>query len=101
MRLTFPNQGEGDRGAHINISGGGVAKHSKNKESAIKLLEFLSNSKSQKMYSEINFEYPVNVKVEPSEELVSWGNFREDKISIEKIAQLSIDAQKIIDRVGW
>ena len=101
MRLTFPNQEEGDRGAHINISGGGVAKHSKNKESAIKLLEFLSNSKSQKMYSEINFEYPVNVKVEPSEELVSWGNFREDKISIEKIAQLSIDAQKIIDRVGW
>ena len=53
------------------------------------------------MYSEINFEYPVNVKVEASEELVSWGNFREDKISIEKIAQLSIDAQKIIDRVGW
>ena len=53
------------------------------------------------MYSEINFEYPVNLNVKPSDELVSWGNFREDKISIEKIAQLSIDAQKIIDRVGW
>ena len=101
MRLTFPNQEEGDRGAHINISGGGVAKYSKNKQFAVRLLEFLSSSESQKMYSEINFEYPVNVKVEPSEELVSWGNFREDKISIEKIAQLSIDAQKIIDRVGW
>ena len=53
------------------------------------------------MYSEINFEYPVNIRVKPSDELVSWGDFREDKISIEKIAQLSIDAQKIIDRVGW
>ena len=101
MRLTFPNQGESDRGAHINISGGGVAKYSNNKESAIKLLEFLSSPDAQKMYSEINFEYPVNLKVKPSDELVSWGYFREDKISIEKIAQLSINAQKIIDRVGW
>ena len=39
MRLTFPNQGEGDRGAHINISGGGIAKYSKNKKAAQKLLE--------------------------------------------------------------
>ena len=101
MRLTFPNQGEGDRGAHINISGGGIAKYSKNKKAAQKLLEFLSGEKSQKMYSEINFEYPVNIKVQPTEELISWGSFREDKISVEKIAQLSIEAQKIIDRVGW
>ena len=101
MRLTFPNQGEGDRGAHINISGGGVAKYSKNKEAAIKLLEFLSSMDAQKMYGEINFEYPVNSKIKPSDELVSWGDFREDKISIEKIALLSMDAQKIIDRVGW
>ena len=101
MRLTFPNQGEGDRGAHINISGGGVAKYSKNKEAAIKLLEFLSSMDAQKMYSEINFEYPVNSKIKPSGELMSWGDFREDKISIEKIALLSMDAQKIIDRVGW
>ena len=101
MRLTFPNQGEGDRGAHINISGGGVAKYSKNKEAAIKLLEFLSSMDAQKMYGAINFEYPVNSKIKPSDELMSWGDFREDKISIEKIALLSMDAQKIIDRVGW
>ena len=101
MRLTFPNQGEGDRGAHINISGGGVAKYSKNKEAAIKLLEFLSSMDAQKMYGEINFEYPVNSEIKPSDELISWGDFREDKISIEKIALLSMDAQKIIDRVGW
>ena len=29
IRLIFPNQGVNDRGAHINISGGGVAKYSK------------------------------------------------------------------------
>ena len=39
MAIFWPNQ-EG-RGAHINISGAGISKYSKNRESAIRLLEFL------------------------------------------------------------
>ena len=101
LLLIFPNQENGDRGAHINISGGGVAKYSKNKESAVILLEFLSSSKAQKLYGDINFEYPVNPNVSPSTELISWGKFREDKLPIIKIAELAPLAQKIIDRVGW
>ena len=101
VRLVFPNQAEGDRGAHVNISGAGVAKFSKNKKEAIALLEFLTSEKAQKLYGEINFEYPVNPKVSPSEELQNWGEFREDNLPIIKIAELAPDAQKIIDRVGW
>ena len=101
LRLIFPNQEPNDRGAHINISGGGVAKHSKNKEAAVKLLEFLSEKEAQNLYGQINFEYPVNPKIEPTSELKSWGNFREDKLSIVKIAELGYEAQKIIDKVGW
>ncbi len=101
LEIIYPNQAENDRGAHINISGGGVAIHSKNTENAIKLLEFLSENKSQKMYSKINFEFPVNKDVEPSDELKSWGEFREDKLQIIEIAKLSILAQKIIDKVNW
>jgi len=39
--------------------------------------------------------------VNPSKELSSWGDFREDKLPIIKIAELAPEAQKIIDRVGW
>jgi iron(III) transport system substrate-binding protein len=101
LNLVFPNQGENDRGAHVNISGGGVAKYSKNKKQAIKLLEFLTDEFAQKLYGEINFEYPVNPKVEATEELKSWGSFKEDKLPILTIAKLSRESQKIIDRVGW
>ena len=101
VRLIFPNQGTEDRGAHINISGGGVAKYSKNKKEAVALLEFLSKAQSQKMYGEINFEYPVNPSVETTEELKSWGSFKSDSLPIISIAQKAYDAQKIIDRVGW
>ena len=65
------------------------------------LLEFLTTKESQQLYGEINFEYPVNPIVNPSKELSSWGNFREDKLPIIKIAELAPEAQKIIDRVGW
>ena len=101
VRIIFPNQGVGERGAHINISGGGVAKYSKNKKEAVALLEFLSKAQSQKMYGEINFEYPVNPSVETTEELKSWGSFKSDSLPIISIAQKAYEAQKIIDRVGW
>ena len=101
VRLIFPNQGAEARGAHVNISGGGVAKYSKNKKEAVALLEFLSKAVSQKMYGDINFEYPVNPRVEATDELKSWGSFKSDNLPIISIAQKAYDAQKIIDRVGW
>ena len=65
------------------------------------MLEFLTGEESQKLYGEINFEYPVNPNISPSEELKTWGEFREDQLPIVKIAELAPLAQKIIDRVGW
>ena len=101
LKLIFPNQEDGDRGSHVNISGGGVVKFSKNKKEAIALLEYLTSINAQKLYGEINFEYPVNPIVQPSDELKSWGMFKEDQLPIINIAKLAPLAQKIIDRSGW
>ena len=101
LKLIFPNQEKGDRGSHVNISGGGVVKFSKNKKEAIALLEYLTNKKAQDLYGKINFEYPVNPAVDSSDELRSWGTFREDQLPIINIAKLAPLAQKIIDRSGW
>ena len=76
VRLIFPNQA--GRGTHVNISGGGVARHSRNKAGAIRFLEFLTSDAAQKLYGSVNFEYPVNPAVEPSDELKSRSGFRED-----------------------
>ena len=99
VRLIFPNQG--DRGTHVNVSGGGVAKHSKNKAEAVRFLEFLTSKEAQDLYGKINFEYPVNPTVSLSEELASWGTFTEDKMPIERVSELASDAQMLIDRVQW
>ena len=97
--LIFPNQD--DRGAHVNISGGGVAKFSKNKEEAIRFLEFLTSDTAQKLYGSVNFEYPVNPRVGLTDELKSWGVFKADEAPIAQISKLAPEAQKVIDRAGW
>ncbi len=99
VQLIFPDQD--GRGAHVNISGGGVAKHSKNKAEAIRFLEFLTTKTAQDLYGSINFEYPVNPATPLSKELESWGQFKEDTMPIARIAELAPEAQKVIDRAGW
>ncbi|MDJ0896128.1 MAG: Fe(3+) ABC transporter substrate-binding protein [Alphaproteobacteria bacterium] len=97
--LFFPNQD--NRGAHMNVSGAAIAKHSKNRENAVKLLEFLSGDTAQQMYASVNFEYPVKEGVAWDPLVKSWGAFKQDTVPLAKIAELSPLAQKIIDEEGW
>jgi len=99
VALFWPNQG--DRGAHINISGAGVTKSAKNREAAIKLIEFLSGTKAQEFYASSNYEFPVKDGVELDETVASWGPFKADDISLYEVAGAQVEAVMIFDRVGW
>lgn len=99
ITLIFPNQQ--DRGAHVNISGGGVAKYAPNKENAVKLLEFLVSDEAQKLYGDINYEYAVTSSAPLAEALTLWGEFKGDNLPIEALADNAKEAQMIINRVGW
>jgi len=73
----FPNQG--DRGTHMNISGGGVLKNAPNKANAIKLLEFLLTKEAQQHIVNNTFEYPMIDGVEPHPLVKQMGlGFKQD-----------------------
>lgn len=99
LAVFFPNQN--DRGAHINVSGGGVTRSSKNKEEAIRFLEFLSNSKSQETFGKVNYEYPVKIEMNKSNLLKSWGSFKVDEVSLSVLGAKNSEAVKLFDRAGW
>ncbi len=101
VNIIIPNQAKNDRGAHINISGGGIAKHSKNRDEAENFLEFLISEEAQKLYASVNYEYPVISDIELPATLKAWGKFKEDNLPIEKLADSYLEAQMIIDQVGW
>ena len=97
--VVFPNQG--DRGTHVNISGGGVTRHAPNKDVAVKFLEYLVSAKAQRYFAEGNSEYPVLAGVELSPELKSLGTFKEDQLNARVYAQNNAEALKIMERAGW
>ena len=99
VRILFPNAG--DRGTHVNISGVALTKHAKNKDNAIKLMEFLLSDEGQKIYSEVNNEYPVSPNVPPSELVKSWGTLKPDALPLENIAKYRKKASELMDEVGF
>ncbi|MEQ1517278.1 MAG: Fe(3+) ABC transporter substrate-binding protein [Usitatibacteraceae bacterium] len=96
--VIFPNQG--NRGAHVNISGAGVAKYAPNKANAIKFLEYLASPAAQDYFANGNNEYPVVGKpVNP--QLASLGIFKRDPLPMDMVGKNYAAAAQIFDRVGW
>jgi iron(III) transport system substrate-binding protein len=76
LSLHWPNQGT-SYGVHINISGAGITKHSKNKEAAQAFLEWLASAEAQQSFAQVNLEYAIleeNVQQHPL--VQSWGTFK-------------------------
>lgn len=99
LEIFFPSQET--TGTHINVSGIGLTKYAKNKENAIKLMEYFSSVEAQEMFAKANYEYPVNPNVEPSELLSSWGEFESQDINLSKLGKNNTKAYMIFNRVGW
>ena len=85
----------------MNISGAGVTSYAKNKENAVKLIEFLSSSEAQSIFAEGNHEYPVNPKVKASGTVASWGTFKEDNIALNEIGKNTKKAVEIATEGNW
>ena len=99
VRLVFPNA-EG-RGTHINISGIALTKSAPNQENAIKLMEFLSSPEAQRIYAEVNTEYPANPAIKPTGLVAQWGEIHPDGLSLQEIANHRNAAVKLVDRVDY
>ncbi len=99
VRLFWPNQK--GRGAHVNISGAGVAKHAKNRANAVKLIEFLASKEAQEIYARIVNEYPVRKDVQPGRIVADFGEFKADSLALSELAEYQKEAVRIADRAGW
>ena len=98
--VVWPNQKS--FGTHMNVSGAGVVKYAKNREAAVKYLEYLSSDQAQGYFAEGNNEWPV-VKGAPlnNKALASLGSFKMDTLNISALGKNQPLAQKIFDRVGY
>jgi iron(III) transport system substrate-binding protein len=88
-------------GAHMNLSGGGVAASAPNRDNAITFLEYLSSDQAQQYFSAGNDEFPAVEGVALSESVAKLGTFKADKVDLSAVALNLSAAQKIFNDVGW
>jgi iron(III) transport system substrate-binding protein len=100
--VVFPNQNSW--GTHLNIAGGAVAKHAKNRDNAVKLLEYLASPEAQNYFANGNNEWPAakGVKADnPALASMTGGSFKSETIPIGAVGANQAKVQQMLDRVGF
>jgi iron(III) transport system substrate-binding protein len=98
--MVFPNQSSW--GTHVNIAGAAVARHTKNREAAVKFLEYLAGDDAQRYFADGNNEYPAAVgATTENPALMQLGRFKAETVPIAKVGANQVVVQQMLDRVGF
>jgi iron(III) transport system substrate-binding protein len=98
--VVFPNQN--DFGTHVNIAGAGVAKNSKNKEAAVRFLEYLAGDSAQNYFADGNNEWPVVASVKLNNPALRvMGDFKSETVPVAAVGMNQVKVQQMLDRVGY
>ena len=94
------DQEEGGMGSIMNVAGIGLTAHAKNLSAANQLITFLMSPTGQRMFAEINKEYPVNPAVSADPAVPPASSFRASTIPLTRLAELRDPIIQEIQRLG-
>jgi iron(III) transport system substrate-binding protein len=98
--VVFPNQQSW--GTHMNIAGGAMARHAKNRANAVKFLEYLSSPEAQVYFANGNNEWPTVAGVKaPNPALEALGAFKSETIPIAAVGANRSKVQQLLDKAGF
>jgi iron(III) transport system substrate-binding protein len=98
-KVILPNFEGG--GTHVNLSAVVLAKHAPNKDSAIKLIEWLMGEHAQHLYADMNYEYPLLSEIKVNPTIAGYGTLKPDKLPLSEIAKNKKGAANLVDKVGF
>ena len=99
VRIVYPTFENG--GTHMNVSGVAMTAAAKNASEALEFMEFLVSEQAQRVYAEINYEFPVVEGVSRSDLVASWGDFTGDDANLMDLVRLRGDALRIMEEVDF
>ena len=99
VKLAFPSLGEA--GTHVNVSGGGVAKHAPNRANAIRFLEFLATPEAQAIFATANNEFTAANGVANPAPVDAYAGFRANPMSVTVYGRRQAEAQSLMTTAGW
>lgn len=99
LAIVFPDQD--NKGTHVNISGAGVLKNAKNKDAAVKFLEYLTSESAQAYFANGNNEYPVVEGVTVNDVVEANSNFKIQDINVSEFGKHQKQAKMTFDRIKF
>ncbi|HEU0067686.1 MAG TPA: extracellular solute-binding protein [Nitrospiraceae bacterium] len=100
IAVLMPDQQEGGMGAIMNVAGVGIIKSTKHLDSAKLLVEFLVAQAGQKLFAELDKEYPLHQDVKADPALIERKSFRAAQVPLSKLAELREPTLALIEQVG-
>lgn len=100
IAAAMPDQQEGAMGAIMNVAGIGVLKQTPHLESAKLLVEFLVAQAGQKLFADLNKEYPLHPEVKADPALTPRHSFRAALVPLAKLAELREPTMDMIEEAG-
>jgi iron(III) transport system substrate-binding protein len=100
IAVVMPDQQEGGMGAIMNVAGVGIVKSTKHLDSAKLLVEFLVAQAGQRLFAELDKEYPLHQDVKADPALVERKSFRAAPVPLSKLAELREPTLTLIEQVG-
>ena len=84
----------------MNVAGIGVVKHTRHLDSAKLLVEFLVSQAGQKMFADLDKEYPLHPEVKADPALPERRSFRAAMVPLARLAELREPTMALIEQVG-
>ncbi len=100
IRIVIPDQGENDIGVAWNVAGVAVSKFTDQKMQAEKFIEFLVSEEGQKLFAEMNMEYPARVGVPAAAEIPALSSQKIADVPMSRLGQQRNATIDLIEEVG-
>jgi iron(III) transport system substrate-binding protein len=99
VKLAFPSLD--GQGAHVNISGAGVAANAPNRANAIRFLEYLASAEVQTHVSQNNNEYPASPNVPVPAPVDAYADFQAHPMPVSAYGPRQAEALAMMSAAGW
>jgi iron(III) transport system substrate-binding protein len=87
--------------SYYNLVSLGLSGYTKQRDRALRFVDYLIAHEAQEYYCELTFEYPVNVFTLPSDFILNIGGFAEKELDFAKAAENIELAKTLMAEAGW
>ena len=98
--VVYPDQGPDQIGTVVNTTAGGIVQGGPNQAAAKAFMDFLLTPEAQRLFAELNYEYPLLEGIALAEGVKPLNEFRIAEVAMRDLYDRLDEAQALIQEVG-